>query len=86
MSLLILIFRTIQTKDRKEGINENDENSNAQALNRRPTQLQQQLSTRKKYFKKFNGAQYDVKNRSSSKLSARITIFTNNKIQSRNQT
>ena len=29
---LILFFRIIQTKDRKEGINENDENSNAQAL------------------------------------------------------
>ena len=29
---LIWFFRIIQTKDRKEGINENDENSNAQAL------------------------------------------------------
>lgn len=32
ISFFILFFRIIQTKDRKEGINENDENSNAQAL------------------------------------------------------
>ena len=60
ISFLILFFRIIQTKDRKEGINENDENSNAQALTDDRHNFNNKNFQQKKYFKKFNGAQYNV--------------------------
>ena len=45
-------FRIIQTADRKEGFNENDENSNAQALTDDRHNFKQNFQQKKKYFKK----------------------------------
>ena len=52
ISLLILFFRIIQTKDRKEGINENDENSNAQALTDDRHNFNNKTFNKKKVFQK----------------------------------
>ena len=56
----IKLLRIIQTKDRKEGINENDENSNAQALTDDRHNFKQNFQQKKSISKKFNGAQYNV--------------------------
>ena len=60
MNIIKHEFRIIQTKDGKERINENDENSNAQALTDDRHNFKQNFQQKKSISKKFNGAQYNV--------------------------